>query len=314
MKSAHRHQLETNVLAQRLEQYVARYRPYTSRIIGVLVAVLVLILVWTFVAGNSAKSRSEAWDSYNRALGGTQVNPDEIHRTAQEYPNTTMQQMADVTWADAQVWMASRIYLNNRKPAMDALERAASAYQGVIQTSSDENLVGRARLGLARIYEMQNHLDKARDEYRRVTGAYARYGKDQAERLDKPEAQDIYNWLATAQAPPVAAGTPGKPLDFSPGELSLPSGAAPGGTKAEDAKAGTEAIEDLLRGLNDDSKKSNAPDRYKTDQKSSKDSSTAPPAKAAPLTDPKSSAAPAKSEASGSKAPESTPASKATAK
>ena len=69
-----------------------------------------------------------------------------------------MQQMADVTWADGQVLMASSNYIYNRKAAMEALNRATSAYQGVIQSSNDERLAGRARLGLARVYEMQNQL------------------------------------------------------------------------------------------------------------------------------------------------------------
>ena len=43
MKSAHRHELETNVLAHRLEVYIERYRPYASRIVGVIIAVVVLI-------------------------------------------------------------------------------------------------------------------------------------------------------------------------------------------------------------------------------------------------------------------------------
>ena len=36
MKSAHRHELETNVLAHRLEMFIERYRPYASQIVGVI--------------------------------------------------------------------------------------------------------------------------------------------------------------------------------------------------------------------------------------------------------------------------------------
>ena len=111
-----------------------------------------------------------------------------------------MQQMADVTWADGQVYMASRNYIANRAVANESLNKAASAYQGVIQSSDDEQLTGHARLGLARIYEMQNELDKAIAEYKQVTGPYAKYAKAQAERLAKPEAKETYAWLATAQA------------------------------------------------------------------------------------------------------------------
>ena len=103
---------------------------------------------------------------------------------------------------------------------------ALDAYQGVIQSSSDERLTNRARLGLARIYEMENHLDKVRAQYREVTGAYAEYAKREAERLDKPDSQDTYTWLATAQPPrqqvPMGPGVPGQTPPFSPADLGLP--------------------------------------------------------------------------------------------
>ena len=152
-----------------------------------------------------------------------------------------MQQMADVTWADGQVMQASQNYIYNRSAANEALERAASAYQGVIQTSDDERLVDRARLGLARVYEMQNDLDKAREEYEQVAGAYAEYAKAQAERLAKPEAKETYAWLATAEPPrpraPMGPGTPGQRPEFSPGDLSLPAGPASGADQGRRRKS-----------------------------------------------------------------------------
>src|SRR5436190_24308700 len=105
MKSAHRHELETNALAHRLELYIMRYRPYASRIAGVLIAVIVLILICSYISGTSAARRSEAWDSFNVAVAATPTDLELIHRTAEEYPGTKMQQMADVTCADAQVYM-----------------------------------------------------------------------------------------------------------------------------------------------------------------------------------------------------------------
>ncbi len=201
MKSAHRHELETNVLAHRLEVYIERYRPYVSRVVGGLATVVILILIWSYIAGSSATKRNEVWDNFNHAVIAMPPNLDEIHRSAQDNPGTAMQQMADVTWADGQVWMASRAYLANRQAAMDALDRATSAYQGVIQSAKNKQLIGRAHLGMGRIDEMRNRLDKARDEYGQVTGAYADYARQQIARLEKPEAQDTYAWLSTAQVP-----------------------------------------------------------------------------------------------------------------
>ena len=315
MKSAHRHQLETNELAHRLELYIARYRPYGSMIVGGLIALVALVFVWSYISGTSAARRSEAWNSYNLAIASRPPNLDEIHRTAEEYPGTKMQQMADVTWADGQVLIASRNYLGNRPAAMENLNRAMSAYQGVIQSSQDERLTGRARLGVARIYEMQNHLDKARDEYRQVTGTYSDYAKQQAERLAKPDAAETCAWLATAQPPrpkaPVGPGTPGQQPEFSPGEISLPSAGGPQSGKTEDTKSAADSFENLLKSMQQESKNGDAAERYKTEQATGKDSKTTPPAKdsspAEPKNEPKDSPAPTNSGESGGSKPAETP-------
>jgi hypothetical protein len=196
-----------------------------------------------------------------------------------------MQQLADVTWADATVCLASRRYLADRAKSLESLNAATSAYEGVIQSSKDEQLIGRSRLGLARIYEMQNKLDKAREEYGKVTGAYAKYAQVQVERLGKPDVQDTYAWLATAQIPlpklPAGPGTPGQRPEFSPGEMNLPATGPPAAApKAEDTKAANEAFDTLLKSLKEESKKGESPDRYKDGQKPTDGS--APPAKDAP--------------------------------
>ena len=300
MKSAHRHQLETNDLAHRLELYVERYRPYAATIVGVIVAVIALVVLWSYVVGSSAARRSETWDTYNRAISASPApNVEELHRTAQEYPGTQMQEMADVTWADSQVFVASRNYLANRQAALDTLAKAMSTYQSVIQTSKDDRLTGRARLGLARIYEMQNQLEKAREQYNQVTGPFAEYAKKQAEQLQKPATQETYAWLATAQVPkatvPMGPGTPGQKPEFSAGEMALPgAGGAEAGT-ANDAKNSAAAIDELLKSLKDDAKTLETPDRYKNEEKPAEGTTPAPTAPAAPA-DAKKTETPASAE------------------
>lgn len=284
MKSAHRHELETNALAHRLEVFIERYKPYTSQILGGLIAIIALIMIGSYLLGASSTRSSETWDTFNRAITSTSLgsppNLEELRRTSQDNPGTSMQQLADVTWADATVCMASRRYLGDRAKSLESLNAATSAYEGVIQSSKDEQLIGRSRLGLARIYEMQNKLDKAREEYGKVTGAYAKYAQVQVERLNKPDVQDTYAWLATAQIPlpksPAGPGTPGQRPEFSPGEMNLPATGPAAAPKTEDTKAANEAFDTLLKSLKDESKKGEAPDRYKDGQKPAE--GTAPPA------------------------------------
>jgi hypothetical protein len=285
MKSAHRHELETNALAHRLEVYIERYRPYASQIVGILIAIVAVILIASYLLGSSSARKSEAWDSFNRTLTsaslGSPTSLEELRRTSQEYPGTPMQQLADVTWADAQVFFAARGYLANQAKALESLIAATSAYEGVLQSSNDERLINRARLGLARIYEMQSKLDKAREEYGKVTGASAKYAQVQIERLNKPDVSDTYAWLATAKIPlpkaPAGPGTPGQRPEFAPGEMNLPPAGPAAPPKAEDTKANNDAFDALLKSLKEDPKKSDTPDRYKEGEKPA--DGAAPPAK-----------------------------------
>jgi hypothetical protein len=265
MKSEHRHELETNALAKKLKVAVERFRPYASTIAGVIVAVVVLMFLWSYFAGSSSARQSQAWDAYNQAIIEAVPDVEQLRQTAQEHPGTKMQQMADVTWADSQVWIAARDYIYNRPAATEAITKALSAYQSVIQSSNDERLVNRARLGMARAYEIQGKLDEAAKTYGEVKGAFEEYAKRQAERLAKPEAKDTYSWLATARPKlpqaPTGPGTPGVQPEFSAGDLALPgaasSPAAPGA-----APATSQSIEDLLKGLEVDFTSPTGDDRY----------------------------------------------------
>jgi predicted negative regulator of RcsB-dependent stress response len=254
MKSEHRHQLETNWLAKRLDVAIERFRPYASTIAGVVLALVVIMFLWSYIAGSSSARQSEAWDVFNLAVAEPMPDIEQLRQVAQEHPGTTMQQLADVTWADSEVLKASHNYIYNRSAAMEALAKATSAYQGVIHSSQDERLRNRAQLGLARVYELQGKLDEAREAYLKVAGGYGRYAKLQAERLAKPEAKEIYAWLENARPPlpraPMGPGTPGQRPLFSEGELALPGGVVPPGSTAPDGSpAQGQSIDDLLRGL-----------------------------------------------------------------
>jgi hypothetical protein len=166
--------------------------------------------------------------------------------------------------------MASNSYIYNRAAANKYLSEAAGRYQGVLQTTDDSRLVGRAHLGLARIAEMQGDLDKARQQYEQVTGAYAKYAKEQVDRLAKPDAKETYAWLQTAQPPkpvaPMGPGVPGQKPEFSPGDISLPTGAPAGTGEPIDAKSATDAFDSLLKEMQKESKDGEKTDeRYKTE-------------------------------------------------
>ena len=320
MKSAHRHELQTNELAQRLDLAIERFKPYAATVAGVIVAIVVVMFIWSYVAGSSASRSGAAWDAYHRGVASVPPNLEQLKGVAEEYPGTQMQQLADITWADGQVLMASREYIYNRASATEALGRATSTYQSILQTSDDERLENRAHLGLARVYEMENELDKAREEYLKVQGGYQGYAKLQAERLDKPETKETYAWLATAQAPrpraPMGPGTPGERPEFSPGEFALPGTDTESGSTQPGLDPGApttgaapgESFEDLIQGLQlpttegSDRYDTSEPPGEVTDSQPAADDTSQPPVESSDAQPPADDAPKSESE-SGKEAP-----------
>lgn len=254
MKSKHRHDLETNELAKRLNALIEQIRPYSTAALSVVIAVLVVLIGWSWLSGSSDARQAEAWAMYNVAVEGASPNLPLLRQSAQDHPGTAMQELADITWADGQVFQAGRFYISNRPVADEALNRAESTYLGLLRTSKSERIIGRTHFGLGRIYELQNELDRARKEYNAVQGDFAELAAARAKQLDEQRVQRACDWLATAQpprvAPPTGPGTPGQRPDFSATDMKLPG---------ETPQAGA-TTDGLLQGI--DVGIEETPDRY----------------------------------------------------
>jgi predicted negative regulator of RcsB-dependent stress response len=252
MKSIERHKLETNWLAKHLNEWIDKLRPYTSTIAGVSVALVVVIFTWSMFSGASTTREKEAWDVYQNVIGGAMDDRSvaQLGKSAEEFSGTDMQPWASVTRADGQVWTASRGILQNREAALKELDDAASAYQAVIVSAPDEELVNRARFGLARIAEMRNQPDRARDEYLRVTGSFSLLAKQRADALAEEKTRSALAWLEKAESPrmvpPPGPGVPGMRPGLDVDDINLPGAAA--GT---DPTKSEMSIDELFKGLNE---------------------------------------------------------------
>jgi hypothetical protein len=262
MKAQHRHELETNALAKRLGVVVERLRPYAPTVIGIVVVCLAAIIGMTYYSGASAAREGETWNAYNQAVEGLIPNLDRLKQAAEENAGTPAQLWANAAWADGQLWMACRAYVQNRAAAMDAANRARSVYESLLQSTEDQALINRAQFGLGRVYELRNEPDKARDHYLAVRGGFAELAKQRTEKLADQKSKDVYEWLASAQAPrraaPPGSGTPGQRPDFSAGDLEMPSA-----DKGLPAESSTATGEDLLKAFLPEEGKETK-DRYQT--------------------------------------------------
>jgi len=203
MKTERRHDLETNTLALRLTGWIEKLKPHTGMLVGVLVILCGVAVVSSFWAAESEKKNQTAWAAFAAAHSATDPELTKLREVADqdEYSGTSMQEWAYVTWADRQVLLASGDYLIDRKSADDRLKRVVGIYEGLSNGVADAVVQNRARFGLARVFEMQNKLEEAREQYSQVGGDLQPMAILRAEQLDSSKVQEACAWLASAELP-----------------------------------------------------------------------------------------------------------------
>ncbi|MEM9353957.1 MAG: hypothetical protein AAGA92_13165 [Planctomycetota bacterium] len=203
MKSEHRHELETNELAHWLEVTIERAKPYTGYILAGIAAAVIAVLATSFAGGRSAEKEEQAWEAFALASYSRELDLASLQEVAvsDDYAGSDVQEWAYLTWADRQVQLGAQSYLDNRERATELLKLSVSAYESVASLSKDQQLVDRARLGLARVYEMQNQPDRARQEYELVQGDFTDVAAAALRRLEDSAAEEDLAWLATSALP-----------------------------------------------------------------------------------------------------------------
>ncbi len=203
MKSEHRHELQTNELSAGLASWIDKVKPFTGQIItGAVLLALVYagLAVWD---ARSAEKEKAAWDAYALALDTSDPEMKSLQRIANDdqYAGTKMQEWAYMGWADRQVLNAMGSYLFDRKITKDRLQGVSDIYEQFSSRAADPQIQNRARFGLARVYELQNKLDEARQQYLTVRGNLQPQASDRAKQLESKDVLEACSWLATAELP-----------------------------------------------------------------------------------------------------------------
>lgn len=256
MKTKRRHDLETNELARRITVVLEQARPYTTGVLTVFVIVVAILFVYSLVSRAVATARDSAWDAYNSAIEGRLPDLQTLKRSSQLHAGTRMQQWADIMWADAQVLLAAQRYLQNREVMDLRLIRAAEQYRTTLRITEEESIRNRAHLGMARVYEMRDQLDQARDEYLAVGGAFAGLARARIEELNLPQTQRATEWLVSAElekpAGPEGPGVPGERPEFNADEVLVPEG-------QDETEA---ALQDIIKRFDISTEEGEQTDRY----------------------------------------------------
>ncbi len=224
MKTERRHDLETNWLASHMAETIERVKPYSAMIWVAVISVLVVAIGSLVVANQSSARNTEAWTAYYNAMSGGQGVLDALEKVADEHAGTPVEAWADIVRADLQLGQASMLRFANQASAEKLLTDARRTY--VLLQKKDSNLPirNRASYGLGRVYELEGQLEKAKAEYAKVEdGVFAPLAKMRAEAISQDDAEEFYDWFATAQpaslTPPQGPGTPGARPAFEPGAL-----------------------------------------------------------------------------------------------
>ncbi len=236
MKSAHRHQLETNVLADWLGHKLEELEPYKNAIAIGFFALMGIALVTVFAMSGNDPAAAQQWSTFYSAF----ATPDTASALAtlvdKKDDNSPAALWARKVVADQDLASGCNLLFGNRKEAFEKLERAETLYSSVVAASQHPILTNTARLGLARTLESMDRIQDARKTYEEVIAsgkdsAFAKIAEEGIRRLDDPREVAALAWFAE-QTPALPANHP--PLGNFPGlnsplpdrpDLSFPGGA-----------------------------------------------------------------------------------------
>ncbi len=258
MKTERRHELQTNELANALAHWTEAAKPYGRALLAGVIALIVAIIVWGYIATQNRRHVADGWNDYFMAVG--MRDDQRLQDIAEQYGGTLVADWARLTIADWDLDNGTNRLLTDRSLAHDQLRDAEEKYSAILIGDAPNTIQERATYGLARALEASGELEKARSEYRSLAqkwpgSPFAAAAEARASDLDQLPTKQFYDWIAKYEPPkPLSQepGTPGARPDFlkepDTGTLQLPSSlddnAAPfpnlPGVSATDSKNGQE--------------------------------------------------------------------------
>ncbi len=238
MKTARRHELETNELADRLGPYVDWCRSNLAIILAAVLGLLVVIGGFFYFQGRAKQRAAAAWDEFFKAQSANDTN--RLVGLVDQQPDTAAGLLAALYLADLDFVQGVSLMSTDRDQAEGRLNDAKNRYVHVRQAATDARIQERAVLGLARYYESMGLIDEAKREYRTVRdvpeGLYKTEAVRKLEMLEQPSFTAFADWYRKQRPKPKPAGTGTFDQDdlraVPPDESTFPaaSGTAPAAT------------------------------------------------------------------------------------
>lgn len=218
MNNQRRHELERNVLADKMGESFEKVQPLYKPILLVVAAALVGFFGYQLIKGQSSKAEAKNWTEFyfNRTSG----DAESYAAMGEEFGNTPSGQWARHSAAQGYLRDGIESIYINRKEGVENIRKAIAEWDKVDDSSIAE-LRFAAKLGLAQAHETLGELDEAVKAYQ-VVLEMSGSAEDQKKRINEqiaylksPEAKSFYEWFNKLDPKPAA------PPTFS-GDLGLP--------------------------------------------------------------------------------------------
>ena len=214
MKAEHRKELMTNSLAHRLGDAVQSMKEGPSRgTLFVLIAaglILILILVWRYIANSSEEADSARWLRLSSLSSPGQLEAFVEDNDVAAHMQGRLARAEEARRALYDGLRQLGAFGDARKKALKEIQHAAELFDKLADDCADKPLLHQQMLmGAAKAHESLGETDEARKYYQQLKDKYADtvFGRDavsQLQRLDEAEQNGDFKKLREEFAQPPA--------------------------------------------------------------------------------------------------------------
>lgn len=238
MKSAKRHELQTNQLADWIGNHAEGAADYFWPVVGgVVVAFAAAVGIAWYVSSQDATA-ALAWDQYYQAFS-ERDRESFLKKVADDHPSSAAALWARQSVADISLAKGANLMFSDRPEATNKLREAETNYKEVLAKARDPFLRTRAQYGMARCQETLCQPEKAYEYYAKVAASekdspLGKASARDAARMKKPETVAFLEWFVKQEpkkpVPTGHGGIPGMPPFQVPNDLpERPDISLPGG-------------------------------------------------------------------------------------
>jgi hypothetical protein len=218
MNRARKHELERNVLAERIESATASVQPILPVLLGIIAVVAVGSIMWGVYSSSVSRRQAAAWTEFYFNLSG--ADAETYLDVADAYPRSDMAGWARLAAGDNYLHKGIEALYVNRSEGEENLKLAISTFEDVLNNAKSEELRSKAMWGLGQAHESLGQLEEATRYYEQFTAATTQTQLVNAatERLafiNSSTGKQFYQWFSKLEPKPDA------PIEL-PSGMSLP--------------------------------------------------------------------------------------------